>query len=144
MRTLTDRTRQVLLYEAGGLIAISPLFAAVAGITTGDSMALLAVLSALALGWTGAFNSAFDHLETRWTGRSADRRPALLRVLQALLLEAGSTAATTPVIAVWTGVSWQTALAEDIGLTLAYTVYAFFYGIAYDRMFPIRVEIRHG
>ena len=32
---------------------------------------------------------------------------------------------------------WLTALVADIGLALAYMVYAFGFNLAYDRMFPI-------
>ena len=44
---------------------------------------------------------------------------------------------TLPIIVLWTRMDWLSALIADIGLALAYMVYAFGFNLAYDRMFPI-------
>ena len=117
---------------------ISPLFALAVGISPYDSAGLLAVLALIVAIWNGVYSSAFDWAECTLTGRSADRRPPMLRALHAAALELGAVGVTTPVIAIWTGVPWTTALFEDVGLTFAYAVYAYiFFGILYDRAYPI-------
>jgi uncharacterized membrane protein len=142
LRSLPDRLRQVALYEAGGLVLISPLFALAAGISPYSSGGLLAVLALIVAVWNGVYSSAFDWAEGVITGgRTADRRPAMLRAAHAVTLEAGAVVVTTPVIAVWTGGSWNSALVEDVGLTLAYAAYAFVFGFVYDRLFPINSDV---
>ena len=44
---------------------------------------------------------------------------------------------TLPVIVWWTGMGWVEALIADIGLAIAYTIYAFLFNLGYDRLFPI-------
>ena len=41
LRSLPDRLRQIALYEAGGLLLISPIFSVTAGISRFDSVSLL-------------------------------------------------------------------------------------------------------
>lgn len=143
LRTVPDRIRQTLLYETGGLIIVSPLFSYAAGVSAATSTGLLAVLAMVVGLWTTAFNTLFDAVELRRTGIAADQRPPSRRILHATLLEGGAIIVTTPVIAVWMGIGWLDAFAQDIGLTLAYAVYAFFFGLAYDRVYPLG-EVRHG
>lgn len=140
LRSLPDRLRQVALYEIGGLVAISPVFALVAGISRADSLEMLTALALIAGAWNGLFSTVFDVAETARTGRTADRRPTFLRIAHAFMLEAGATVATAPVIAWWTNVTWKVALLEDMGLTLAYSAYAFLFGLLYDSLFPVNSE----
>src|SRR3954452_3451495 len=137
LRSVADRLRQIALYEVGGLILISPLFASAASLSATHSAALLAILAVIMATWNGAYTTGWDWAEGRLTGFSADHRPPLLRAAHAVMLEAGGIVATTPVIAAWAGVTWKTALLEDIGLTVAYAAYAFVFGLAYDSLFPI-------
>jgi uncharacterized membrane protein len=140
LRPPRDRLRQACLFEIGGLLLISPLFAWVGGFDFASSMGLLAVLSVIALAWNAGFNTAFDVAELRLTGRRADCRPAWLRALHALGFEAGLVALTLPVVVAWTGMGWLAALLADIGLAFTYAVYAFLFHLLYDRCFPIRSE----
>lgn len=137
MRSLPDRLRQITLFEVGGLLLITPPFAWLSGVPLGDSLGLLAVAALIAAVWNAAYNTTFDWIEGRLTGRSADRRPWLGRVLHAIGFEGGLLLLTLPVVMAWTGMDWLTALLADIGLAAAYVVYAFFFNLAYDRAFPI-------
>ncbi len=137
MRTAADRLRQTLWYEAGGLLCITPLYVLATGSNATESAGLLTLL-AFAVGlWTACFNAAFDWMEGASTGRTADLRPARWRLVHALSLEGGAIVVTTPLIAAWSGASWEIAFAQDVGLTLAYSAYAFFFGLLYDRLFPL-------
>lgn len=138
LRGLGDRVRQVLLFEIGGLVLVTPAFSWASGVSMMDSVGLLAVFALMAALWNAAFNTAFDWVEGRLSGRTADLRPLFLRVAHALMFELGLMLMTLPVLMAWTGMGWLEAVMADIGLVLAYVVYAFLFNIAYDRVFPIR------
>lgn len=137
LRSLKDRLRQIVLFEVGGLALITPPFSWASGVPVTDSIGLLAVLALVAALWNGAYNTAFDWIEGRLTGRPADRRPWLLRIAHALGFEGGLVLLSLPVVVLWTGMGWWAALVADVGLALAYAVYAFGFNLAYDRLFPI-------
>ncbi len=136
-RSLWDRLRQVALFEIGGLLLISPPFVWLSGVPAVDSIGLLLILALVAALWNGGYNTAFDWIEGRLTGRTADRRPWSLRAAHAVGFEGGLLLMTLPIIVLWTRLDWLSALIADIGLALAYMVYAFGFNLAYDRMFPI-------
>lgn len=137
VRSFVDRVRQIVLFEVGGLILITPVFVWGSGVPLGESLGLLMVLALLAALWNGSYNSICDRIEGRLTGRTADRRPVRLRVLHALGFEGGFIAISLPVITWWTGMDWLTALLADLALALAYVCYAFVFNMGYDRVFPI-------
>lgn len=137
LRSFRDRLRQIALFEVGGLLLITPPFAWVSGVPLVESIGLLALLALVAAIWNGSFNTGFDWVEGRLTGRTADRRPLRLRLVHAVLFEGGLLLLTLPVIIMWTGLGWIEALVADIALALTYTLYAFFFNLSYDRMFPI-------
>lgn len=136
-RNLADRLRQVAFFELGGLLLITPPYIWLSGQPSGDSFLLMTVLAVMAAVWNGAYNTAFDWLEGRLTGRTADRRPWQLRAVHAIGFEGGLLLMTLPVMVLWTGMDLFTALVADIGIALAYVVYAFGFNLAYDRAFPI-------
>src|SRR5690606_27862707 len=129
--------RQVALFELGGLILITPPFVWLSGVALRDSIGLLALIALIAAVWNGCYNTLFDWLDGRLTGRSADHRPLRLRLLHALGFEGGLLTLSLRVIMWWTGMDWLTALIADIGLALSYVAYAFVFNLAYDRAFPI-------
>lgn len=137
LRSLPDRVRQIVLFEVGGLLLITPPFAWASGVPASESLGLLAALAAIAALWNGAYNTAFDWIEGRRTGRTADRRPFTVRCLHACGFEGGLLLLTLPVIVWWTALPWIDALIADIGLALAYTAYALLFNLGYDRLFPI-------
>jgi len=137
MRSFRDRLRQILLFELGGLLLVTPPFAWASGVPLIDSAGLLAVLALVAALWNGGFNTTYDWIEGRLTGRTADRRPFAQRCLHAVLFEGGLLMLTLPVLMLWTGLAWWPALLADVAVALAYTVYAFLFNLGYDRLFPI-------
>ena len=137
LRTLPDRIRQVALFEVGGLVLITPPFVWLSGVPATDSLGLLALIALIAALWNTSYNTAFDWIEGRLTGRTADRRPMLGRCLHALGFESGLLLVSLPIIMWWTGMNWLEALIADIGLALAYVAYAFVFNLIYDRAFPI-------
>ncbi|MDI3514575.1 MAG: hypothetical protein PWP40_1804 [Rhodocyclaceae bacterium] len=137
LRSFPDRLRQIALFEVGGLLLITPPFAWASGVPITESIGLLALLALIAAIWNGCYNTCFDCVEGRLTGRTADRRPFRLRALHAVGFESGLLLMTLPVIVWWTDLGWIEALIADIGLAITYTIYAFLFNLGYDRLFPI-------
>ncbi len=137
LRSPLDRLRQVALFELGGLLLITPPFVWLSGVPAKSSLGLLALIALIAALWNAVYNTAFDWLEGRLTGRTADIRPYPLRLLHAVGFEGGLLLISLPIIMAWTGMGWLAALIADVGLATAYIIYAFVFNLAYDRVFPI-------
>ena len=137
LRTARERFYQTLAYEAGGLIAAAPLYGLFFGREAGESFALIMTLSLVVMIWAPVYNTIFDWVEFTRTGRAASDRPQRLRVFHALGLEITAAAVTLPIVMAMGGHSFLQALTIDIGLTLFYAAYAYFFHIAYDRLRPV-------
>ena len=137
LRSPLDRVRQVVLFEIGGLLLITPPFVWASGMPAMNSLGLLALIALIAAGWNAVYNTSFDWIEGRLTGRTADRRPYRMRLLHASGFEGGLILLSLPIVIAWTGMGWIDALMADIGLALAYVLYAFVFNLGYDRVFPI-------
>ena len=142
LRSLRDRIRQIVLFEVGGLALITPPFAWASGASFSESIGLLALIALIAAAWNAAYNTCFDWIEGRLTGRTADRRPFRLRAVHAVGFEGGLLTMSLPLIMTWTGMGWREALVADLGLASAYVVYAFAFNLGYDRVFPIEPHRR--
>ena len=140
LRTWRERWVQVLLFEAGGLAVVTPLYRWVTGEAWGESLGLLALLSLIATLWQAGYNAACDALEARWARRPAHLRPWQWRAVHALGFEVTLFLITWPVIVLWTGWTWWAAAVADLGLALAYTAYAFLYHWLFDRWRPVAAE----
>lgn len=141
LRTWRDRLRQVALFEVIGLLLVTPIFSYFSGRALMDSAALMVLLSLLAAIWNAVYGVSIDWVQARWFGVRADQRSVSARALHAVCFEGGLLLLTLPVIALWTGMRWWDALLADLGLTLAYAVYAFVFNLAYDRHFPIMAPL---
>ena len=138
LRSLRERTIQTLSYEAGGFLLAMPLYALIVG-HDASSSTLVVVAVAIACGiWSPIHNTAFDWVEWRITGRVASDRPHRMRFLHAASHEVTSIVVTTPIIMIAGGHSFLHALMVDIGLTLLYSAYAYFFHIIYDWMRPVK------
>ncbi len=137
LRSPLDRARQVIAFEIGGLLLITPPFAWASGVPAGDSLGLLALVALIAALWNAVYMTAFDWVDGRLTGRTADRRGWLGRAVQAIGFEFGLMLISLPIVMAWTGMGWVEALLADVALALAYAAYAYVFNLAYDRVFPI-------
>lgn len=142
VRDWRERALQTLAYEAGGLLAVSPLWSIAAGVTAIESATLLICLSIAVMSWMAIYNTAFDILDARFAGRVASDRPHRWRVLHAAGLEVTSVLATWPLIAWLADLGWLEALAADLGLTLAYVVYGYLFHLGFDRWRPVAGSAR--
>ncbi len=137
LRSVRERAIQTLAFEAGGLLLVAPLYALVCGAGAGASFTLITVLALVGMGWAALYNTAFDRVEHRLTGRVASDRPERWRVVHAVGHEATAVVVTWPVIVLLTGLSWWAALVADLGLALVYAAYAYGFHRLYDRMRPV-------
>lgn len=141
IRSARERAIQTLCFEIGGLLLVAPLYAWAAGAGAGESFMLIATLALVVMGWSALYNTAFDVIEHRLTGRVASARPERWRWLHAVLHELSAVVVTWPVIVALTGLSWAAALVADIGLTVAYAVYAYLFHRVYDHWRPVKPAV---
>lgn len=135
MRTTYDRIRQVLLFELFALLVVSPLGAWAFGHAAFDFGLLALLSSGIATVWTYLYNLGFDHALLRLRGGVARTIP--LRVLHAVLLEAGLIVFLVPLVVVLLDVGLIEAFWIDLSLAGFYLVYAFVFYWTYDRVFPV-------
>ncbi|TCK30782.1 putative membrane protein [Ancylobacter aquaticus] len=135
MRGTADRIRHVVSFEIIALSLITPLGAWVFGVPMAEMGAVGAGAALIAAGWNYLFNLGFDHALARWRG--SVRKTLGLRVLHAVLFEAGLVAALVPFVAWYLGVGLVEALLMDLALAGFFLVYAFAFNWSYDALFPI-------
>lgn len=135
MRTLPDRLRHTLIFEAIALF----LVAVPGGWLLDRPMEIMGALSlmfsALAMGWNLAFNWMFDLWDRKYRGMA--KRGVRIRVVHAVLFEAGLVTAGLFLIAWWLDMTYWDAFLLDISLSAFFLVYAFCYNWAYDIVFPV-------
>ena len=140
IRSRRERLIQTLWFEALGLALVSPPFAWIAGASTGESLLVLAALSMAVMCWSALYNTVFDLVDLRCTGRVASERPQGLRLMHAIGLETTATLVTWPLLVWLTSLGWLDALAAELGLTAAYALYGYCFHFGYDRLRPVRAS----
>jgi uncharacterized membrane protein len=139
LRSTRERAIQTLWFEGVGLAFVAPMYAWVTGEGIGASFAMVAAVSVVVMAWSALFNTAFDIVEHRFTGRVASNRSHRLRAAHALAHEASSVIITCPVIYAMSDLGWGGTLAVNLGLTLAYTAYAYVFHLVFDRLRPVQM-----
>ena len=137
VRGLRERVTQTLCFEVLGLAIVSLPFAHFSGVTAGDSLIVLLAISIVVMSWAALYNTAFDLVERRLTGRLASDRPQRWRVLHTLAFEASAVIATWPLLVALTPLTWREAFFAEIGLTLAYAAYGYVFHLAFDHIRPV-------
>ncbi len=137
MRTTWDRVRHTVGFEVVGLVIFAPLASWVFGYSLHDMGIMAAVASLIAALWNYVYNILFDKSMVRVTG--SVRKSTAVRVLHAVLFELGLLIVFLPSVAWYLNISLLDALIMDIAVAGFYVVYAFFYNLAYDAIFPVPV-----
>lgn len=140
LRSWRERVLQTLLYEAGGLAVVLPLYALATGHSAVESLTVLVAVSITCMLWAGLHNTSFDVVENYLSKRLASDRTQGMRMVHAASLEVTSIIVTTPVIMLMAGLSLWDALLVDIGLTVAYSAYAYIFHMVFDHYRPITVQ----
>jgi uncharacterized membrane protein len=138
LRTARDRLHQTLWFEAGGLALVAPAYAWATGSSASDSLGLLVALSVLVMAWAALYNTLFDRWEWQRHRCVASSRPARLRTLHAIGLEASVVLLSCPLIMAFTGLGFWPALGLDLALSAVYTAYGWAFHWGYDRLRPVQ------
>ena len=144
LRSFRERIIQTVAYEVGGMLLAAPIYAMVFGGAADASLLLMATLSMAELIWSPIHNILFDLADRALAGRVASDRPHAWRVVHAVSTEATSAVLTVPILITLGGRTLGQALAVDIGLTLLFTLYAFAFHLAFDRLRPVARNVRRG
>ncbi|MEW5422503.1 PACE efflux transporter [Amorphus sp. 3PC139-8] len=138
MRSTLDRLRHVICFELIGLALVTPLGTYVFAMHAFDIGFVALVSSLVATAWNYLYNVGFDRL--LWRLRGSTRKSVGLRVMHALLFEAGLIVILVPLFAWYLEIGLWRALVMDLGFAGFYVVYAFIFNWAYDWVFPIDYE----
>ena len=138
MRTLPERIRHAVLFEAVGLVMLVPLGAWLFGLETHKVGVVGVAAATIATVWNFVYNLGFDHAMRRAVGHTRKSIPT--RVLHAGLFELGLLVMLLPPIAWYLGMTLSATLLMDLSMIGFYVVYAFGFNVAYDRIFPISVR----
>lgn len=135
MRSTSDRIRHAISFEILALLLVTPLGAWVFSLPLTDIGVVSIASATIAMLWNYVYNLGFDHAMQRLAGSTYKTVP--IRVLHAVLFEAGILIVLAPFIAWYLGVGLWHAIVMDVSFSLFYLVYAFVFNWGYDRLFPI-------
>ena len=135
MRRTADRIRHAISFELIARAIITPLGAWVFDTPMKDMGVVTVISATIATGWNYLYNLLLDHAMLRRRGDV--RKTPAIRVLHAVLFEAGLLLVLIPFIALYLGVGFWTAFVMDVAFAGFYLVYAFCFNWAYDVIFPI-------
>lgn len=134
MRSRSDRIRQAVSFELVGLATVAPFGAWIYDFPLFDIGAISVLSSLVATCWNYVYNRLFDGALKRRYGHTGKTRA--LRVLHAVMFEAGLLTILLPVFSWWLGLGVVESLLVQASFALFYTVYTFVFTWAYDRIFP--------
>ncbi|KPP86271.1 MAG: putative membrane protein [Rhodobacteraceae bacterium HLUCCO07] len=134
MRNTRERIVHAVSFEVSGLLILTVLGSWGLGypVTVMGTVALVG--TTLAMVWVYIYNLAFDRVLVRLTG--ALRKPIWLRIIHAILFEAGLLIILLPFIAWHLGIGFVEAFWLDLSMAGFYLLYAFAFNWVYDLMFP--------
>lgn len=133
------RVLQAVLYEVIAIAVVGPVLGLAFDKPAASTLALAVVLSSIALAWNYVFNGLFE----RWEARQPVRGRSLARrLVHGAGFEGGLVVILLPVMALWLDVSWQTALAANLGLLAFFFGYAVVFTWAFDRVFGLPASAR--
>ncbi|MGE8105070.1 PACE efflux transporter [Allorhizobium sp. NPDC080224] len=135
MRKTADRIRHAISFELIGLGLVIPLGTLAFAMPAKDIGVVGVVGATLATFWNYIYNLGFDHLLRRLTGTTL--KTVSVRIVHAVLFEAGLLMILMPFIAWYLQISLWQAFVMDVAFALFYLVYAFVFNWAYDRVFPL-------
>ena len=136
MRSWRERLLHTTLFEAGGLVLVTPLASWLTGHGIGRLGLLTVSLATFAMLWNLVWNRLFD----RWV--PTRRRSLAQRVAQALGFELGLLVMTLPVVAWWLGIGMVEAFWLDLGFMLFFLGYALIFNSAFDGIMQRRLANR--
>jgi len=138
MRSFGDRVQHAVLFELIGLAMFTPLAAIVFNQPIAHMGVIGVVGATVATLWNFIYNLGFDQALMRLRGKV--QKTINIRIIHAVLFEAGLVLILIPFIAWYLQITLVAALLMDIAVVTFYLVYAFVFNIAYDWVFPIKAS----
>ncbi|WP_170601829.1 MULTISPECIES: PACE efflux transporter [Ruegeria] len=138
LRSFRERVIQTSTFELIGIAFVSPVYAQFTGSSMAHGFTIIAILSVAILVWSPIYNTFFDIVERRYTSRLACKRPHRLRFIHATMHEVSAVLITCPLLMWIGGHTLAGALAFNVGLTLTYSVYTYFFHIVFDHLRPVQ------
>ena len=123
IRTTKDRIRHAISFEIIALFIVTPLGAWAFGIALHDIGVGAIVSATIASVWNYFYNLLFDHAMLRIVGNVC--KTPTMRIVHAVLFEAGLLVVLMPFIAWYLGVTLMQAFLMDVSFALFFLVYAF-------------------
>lgn len=140
MQGLKRRVTYIVFYELLSFSIISTIFFLFSSKDATQSGILAAMTVVLAIIWNFIFNMIFEW----WEAKQPDKGRSLKRRIQhAVGFEAGFVAITLPLFAWWLEISLLDAFFLDIGLTLFFMFFTFFYSWAFDKIFGLPLSAQY-
>lgn len=135
MRSFADRVRHAISFEIIGLLLVTPLGAWLFRMPLQDIGVVALVSATIATLWNFGYNYLFDLAMRRLVGTTL--KTVKLRILHAVLFEAGLLVVLLPFIAWYLAVPLWQAFHMDISFALFFMGYAYVFNWVYDRLFPL-------
>lgn len=142
LRSPKERLIQIIAYEVCALCLAVPAYALIAGRETGAATVVMAGMMLAEMLWAPLHDTVFDYVDFRASRRVASDRPKRWRVVHALSREFTTMVVTLPVIMVLGEHSFWQGFWLDLGLTLMYSVYGFFFYLGFDWLRPVVPRLR--
>ena len=121
---------------------MTPVYVLIFGTKAGEGFTLLLALSVAVMIWTPVFNTLFDWADLHFSGRVASDRPRELRLVHAGLHEVTAVMVSLPLILWFGGIAFGAALALDLGLTIFFSAYAYWFHLVFDHLRPVPAPLR--
>lgn len=135
MRTLRDRIRHTVIFEAIALLLVAFVGSWIVGKSPEKMGVMSLMFSMMVMVWNLAYNYLFDLWDLKY--RKGAKRGVAIRLVHAVLFEAGLLVAGVFLVAWWLDMTLLEALILDIGFALFFVGYAFVYNWIYDLVFPV-------
>ncbi len=135
MRSFWDRMRHTVMFEMVALSIIAVFGSKITGHSLQEIGLLGLFLSLIAMGWNFVYNLFFDKWYVSYRG--AKKRTIPIRVVHAILFEAGLLGVGILAIMWWLQMGFMEALLLDLGYATFFLIYGFVYNWIYDVVFPV-------
>lgn len=137
LRSPRERLIQILSYEACALCLAVPFYAVIADQGAAEATVVMAAMMLAEMIWAPLHDTVFDFADLKLSARLASDRPKRWRLVHALSREFTTMVVTLPVIMYFGGHGFAQAFALDLGLTLMYAVYGYFFYLGFDWLRPV-------
>ncbi len=127
-KSLKERIFHSILFEVLANIIITVGLSLVLSVPVTKSAVLAALSAATAMLWNGLFNRVFDRVQQR----KGFKRTLNVRIIHAVLFEAGLISVLMPVASWWFSISLMKAFFLQIGLVAFFLPYTITFNYLYD------------